>query len=529
MKNLEVYKIAYKEDNLPYFTSRLAGLIVVAALYFSSNQVAKYQGIAAFYNGLGDLYIQNDNKMAAITMYHESSRYGVNNHKANYTLGFLRDEPQKKIIAFKNATEKQPSEYAFVNLGIEYEKDNKFFDALFAYQDGLKKYPKSAPLKNNIALLYGKTNVVDSTMYYLTDLSSQGFKKEIVLSNLLSISAEKKLNYNDFVQPEVLIENNRFDVNTNLVANYALNAKNYIPVSILGVTTTKLNLISYAYINNLAIASYSQPNQEVLDMLDGYLLDENNGEYQERLLFLKAINAYALGKVNEAFEILTNLKHSSSISGYYSTLAGIWSMKQGSTKLAVDYFDLDADHKSDLSEYYLLMTYLVEGELDQVSEKLDQLRASGKNIDEEVINAMSSIDTGGYEMSQRVKVSALIEKAKDLESKKQFDLAGPIYESLGFDNAFNEEAVEAAIVYFNSTGDDMQKSYDILLKGIEVNRYSKKLITLYIDQCFNMNFLNYAESVVLRLLDVMSKEEFSKYEVAFDEKKRELQNSDGDW
>ena len=73
-------------------------------------------------------------------------------------------------------------------------------------------------------------------------------------------------------------------------------------------------------------------------MLDTYLADENNGEYRERLLFLKAINSYASGKINEAFEILSNLQHTSSIAGYYSTLAGIWSMKQGAEKLAMELF-----------------------------------------------------------------------------------------------------------------------------------------------------------------------------------------------
>ncbi|MEQ6119094.1 hypothetical protein [Reichenbachiella sp. MALMAid0571] len=529
MKNLAVYKIAFKEDNFPYFTSRLAGLIVVAALYFSSNQVARFQGIAAFYNGIGDLYIQNDNTTAATAMYHESSRYGVNNHKANYNLGFLRDDPQKKIMAFKNATEKQPSEYAFVNLGVEYERHNKFFDALFAYQDGLEKYPKSSLLKNNLALLYSKTNVVDSTIFYLTDLSSQGFKKEVILSNLLSVCAEKRLNYNDFVSKASLTENDRFDINANLIANKVMDVNRSESMSIVGIGSTKLNLITYAYVNNLAIASYAQPNLRVLEMLNAYLADENNGEYQERLLFLKAINSYALGKVNNAFEILSNLMHSSSISGYYSTLAGIWSLQQGAAKLAVDYFDLDDERKSDLSECYLLMSYLKLGETELASEKLNLMRQEGKAPDEELMKAMSSIDIKQKVRAEEANISSKIKKAKQLEAEQKTELANAIYESLGYDNSFMESAVESSVVYYNGTGNDMQKSYDILLEAIEVNRYSEKMISLYIDQCFKMNLINYAESVVLRLLDVMGKEKFSQYEIEFDERKRELQLSGSDW
>ena len=171
----------------------------------------------------------------------------------------------------------------------------------------------------------------------------------------------------------------------------------------------------------------------------------------------------------------------------------------------------------------------MQGEDELVSEKLDQLRSKGKQIDEEWIDAISSIDLSENDKLEKESISSRIAKAKALEAKEQFDLAASLYESLGFENSFNEEAVEASVDYFNGPGENMQKSYDILLKGIEINRYSKKLITLYIDQCFKMNLFNYAESVVLRLLDVMSKKEFAKYEVAFDERKRELQMSNGDW
>jgi hypothetical protein len=532
LKNLPVYRIAYKEDNFPYFTARLAGIIVVAALYLSTGQVAQYQGIAAFYNGMGDLYLQTDRSIPARTMYNGSAIYGRNNHKANYNLGFMSEDENKRISSFQNASIKQPSEYTFVNLGLEYEKSNQFFEALFAYQDGLKKFPNSTALKNNMALLFNKTDVIDSTLFYLTDLSSSGFKKEIVLSNLLNVCAERGLTYESFVSTDELANNQRFDINANLVANHVKLGYDSVANRIVSPESTRLNLFSYAYINNLVIQSYSNPSQEILTLLNGFIKDQNNGDYSERLQFLKALNLYALGKVGDAFEIISILMHNSNIPEYYATLAGIWSLEQNSPKLARDYFTGIENDRYKLNQYYLAIAYQELGENNLAQNQIETLKSQGDSIlTISLINQAINLGLKNKDAMKRLSALAIskIESAEK-NGEQTNELTNEFYRALGQGNPFLVDAVLASAQYFNRSDELRSEAYDILLKAIDTNPYSEKLIKAYIEQCFMMNYLSYAESALMKLLDVITMDEFKEFEIVFDERRREVElAADENW
>jgi hypothetical protein len=531
-QNLPVYKIAYKEDNFPYFTARLAGIIVVAALYLSTGQVAQFQGVAAFYNGLGDLYQQTDRTTSALAMYTESSRYGRNNHKANYNLGRMSEDENKRINSFRSASVKQPSEFSFINLGLEYEKNNQFFEALFAYQEGLEKFPSSAPLKNNLALLFNKTDVIDSTLFYLSDLSSAGFKKEVVLSNLLSVCADKGLIYNSLVSKDDLDDSDRFDINANLVANLAKYGYDSISTPIITSESSRLNLFSYAYINNLAINSYAQPNEEVLSMINVFLSNEDNSDFHERLLFLKALNMYSLGKVGGAFEILSNLIHNSNIPEHYRALAGIWSLEQGSPKLAVNFLDVNSDKRDKLGNYYLALAYGALGDDELVNRQLESMKLEGDSLFtysflKEALT--SELKNKNILSRQSAVVASKLQRANE-SGDQAGELTSALYRTLGLDNPFNEEAVLASVAYFNKQEEEQSEAYDILLKAIDINPYSETLIKSYIDQCFIMNYFSYAESGLMKLLDVVTMDEFKEYEAEFEDKKRALEfELDASW
>lgn len=69
LKNLPVYKVAFKEDNFPYATSRLAGLIGVAAFFFASNYAPLSQSVSGYFNGLGDMNLTLGRPEVAKTYY----------------------------------------------------------------------------------------------------------------------------------------------------------------------------------------------------------------------------------------------------------------------------------------------------------------------------------------------------------------------------------------------------------------------------------------------------------------------------
>jgi hypothetical protein len=96
------------------------------------------------------------------------------------------------------------------------------------------------------------------------------------------------------------------------------------------------------------------------------------------------------------------------------------------------------------------------------------------------------------------------------------------FEKLGYDNPFFEEGVLQSVEYFNSKG-DKYKSYDILLRAIDINQYSVPLIKAYVMQALEIRHEDYAETALIRLIDLISPEAFGEFEVEFNNKKNEIE------
>ena len=96
--DVNVYKILYTPNRMPYFTYRFAGLITMLAFVFYSNwHEYVYHSSSGFYNSLGDLYQTMEKKGLAEAYYQQGRSYGFQNHHSNYVIGFL--EGQKIILS----------------------------------------------------------------------------------------------------------------------------------------------------------------------------------------------------------------------------------------------------------------------------------------------------------------------------------------------------------------------------------------------------------------------------------------------
>jgi len=260
-------------------------------------------------------------------------------------------------------------------------------------------------------------------------------------------------------------------------------------------------------------------------MLNVFLSNDDNSDFNERLLFLKALNLYALGKVGDSFEILSNLIHNSNIPEYYRALAGIWSLEQGSPKLAVNFLDVDKGKRDKLGNYYLALAYAALGNDELVNRQLELMKIEGDSLLTYSLlkkALASSLKNKNILTRQSALVARKLQKAKESGDKSD-GLTIALYRDLGLDNPFNEEAVLASVTYFNKQEEQQSEAYDILLNAIDINPYSETLIKSYIDQCFLMNYFSYAESGLMKLLDVVTMEKFKEYEVEFENKRRALQ------
>lgn len=195
-ENKRVYRIMYKPRAMPLFSARFAGLIVAFALYSLHGSYAIFQPMGGYYNAIGDLYTADNNFFLAEQYYKLGSQYKIANHRSNYALASLAikaDKPVQAMLFLKDAIERQPTPYAYANLANLYFNNNLYFDGLFTLREGIEHYPREGRLYNNLGLQFGKTNVVDSALYYLQIAARDSELEENVQANELALLANKRI------------------------------------------------------------------------------------------------------------------------------------------------------------------------------------------------------------------------------------------------------------------------------------------------------------------------------------------------
>lgn len=536
LKNLPVYKIAFKEDNFPYVSARLAGIITVAGLFFLSNKAALNQAIAGYFISQGDYNHLQKKPSPAIENYRYASMYAPNNHKSNYALSKMQSTNKDARKFVLKATKKNPTPYAYINTGLNYIEDGKFFDALFIYQAGVAKFPNSNEIKNNLAVLYGSTTVLDSAIYYLNDISDS--KTNTKLNNKLALSVLKDVDFHESFPSNEVVSSDGLDVNANMLAKLLLQPDSILKAQFFKLNQTQLNLISYAYINNLGIWSYSNPNSNYLPLVESVLINPSNDKYKEQLLFMKALNLYNGGRVKDAYHIISQLINTYITNGVYAYIAGLWSIEQNSPRLAQDFLEQAIEQGSQDAKIFLPLAFWLNNQQDKATDYLNNAFVNDTIRDGRLTKVGQITSSDNASIKQRntenfknivsLPASDVLDEITIAESEKDLIRTEELYRLLGNLNPFFAEGVLAAVSYFNEVNQDEQ-AYDILVDNMEVNPYSEELVKAYIDQCFAMGLENYAETGLLKLLDILSKEEYDQYEIVFDLKKEQLQQEDLNW
>ncbi|MEQ9423792.1 MAG: hypothetical protein RJQ09_05190 [Cyclobacteriaceae bacterium] len=339
-QGLAVFKIAYREANMPYISANIGGLVAAAALYFLSNQAALNQAIAGYYNGLGNTYTNEANFFLAKEYYRRGSIFGYNNHRSNYSMAELAiqdNDLDGAISRFKNATLKNPSEFAFINLANAQNEDHLFFDALFTLQEGVKRFPNSDKIYNNLGLHYKGTNFLDSAVYYMELGDNTESGRRTNNTNIVDVLTRNKI---DLDRDSLILayRNASFvPIKANLLA-YSNNTGFWLQEPLEGPVSGALDLHSFAFIYNQGFAHLRYPRQKTIDAIDSYRKNQANGNFSSSLAFLKSILQYSQGNVNGAFRGLDVLQDDPQKSGYYNHLLGVLALEQDASMLAVDFF-----------------------------------------------------------------------------------------------------------------------------------------------------------------------------------------------
>lgn len=336
-QGLEVHKVVFKPRFFSLYAVRGVAVVLIFSLVNNFNYFPVFQGVAGYYNSLGDLHTSTGELKTAEIYYQQALRYEFQNHKSNYSIASLALTQGDNTTAggyFRQALLKQPSEYAYAGLGSCLLKENLFFDAVFALKEGLKKFPQSGELQNNLGFLYDKTSVADSAYYFYEQATQNARRPEVAEANVASFWVRNPdlltSDLNTFLSKKSSNPYPSVQANLLALANIKRTAlptglkDNWIPKD------SALNIMQFACLYNKAIAQVSaiQPDnrqQAILPLLS-LANREANSDFYSDLLFANAVQEYYGGDKLVAFDIVSSqaAADTTKTGNNYRATLGIW-------------------------------------------------------------------------------------------------------------------------------------------------------------------------------------------------------------
>lgn len=395
-ESLNVYKVLYTPNRMPYFTYRLAGLITMLAFVFYSNwREYVFHGSSGFYNSLGDLYNIMEKDAFAEAYYEQGRSFGFQNNRSNYILAdraTRRNDLEKGHYHYEMANAKRPTEFSSVNAGNLYLFENKLFNSIFSFRDGIEKFPDSGPLNNNLGYAYSKIHLLDSSFFMLDKARQKEVSKETAEMNFAAVVAQEYLPVQAdsiigmFSKPTAGVISNAIVIATtqNQSFTYSVNP----------LESRFLDLYAATLLNN-----YIVNKVKVLDTAftqEAYRIakDSVNEGFSEALKASLAQAFYHQHNVSKAFEIIAEIAYlSQSRQGKYNYLMGLWALEQGDPTLAVQCFEYAVEYSFKEAKLYYAIALAEAGLQDRARIAADSLVAYGTEAEKEIGGQLKKILT----------------------------------------------------------------------------------------------------------------------------------------
>lgn len=352
MDNLQVYKFMYRPPNFPYGSVQITSLIAITALLLNSNMLPFKQAVSGYYNGIADLYLLKDDVFVGEQYYKLGDQYGYNNHRSNYALGTLARDQGDQFLApfyFSESIKKKPTAFAQVNLGNALLEKDQYFDALYTYRQGLRKFEANPYLYNNLAITYGKTSLLDSALYFLSLAAESPLTKQAAETNMLGLIGREENLFSfalDSLLDEVLEDRAYVPslVNAFLLANkygrteQALQGEDF---RWLSPEDSALNAYQFAYLYNYTFNRPEQLESTQLQALQAFSVYGANANLYEPLSVIRSWALYHNWQVVEAMKILDGLQAMNPFQrGYYNHMLGMWALQQNSPQVSVRFLEM---------------------------------------------------------------------------------------------------------------------------------------------------------------------------------------------
>jgi hypothetical protein len=394
-QDINVHKIMYKPNRMPYFTFRLAGVIVTLAFVF----VAYFRdyisnSFAGFYTYAADLYLMQDNEEFATTFYDRSRKNSFQNHRSNYELGILKGSRFDFETAdeyYRMANGRNASDFSLVNQGNLYLLTEDYFGAVKTFRANQLK-SKSAALSNNLGYTYAKIHNLDSALYFFTEARENKLTKNTAEGNFLAMAAVELIP----VKADSLIKYFKSD-DPGVIANGMASATLFRQEFNTGIDPlkfTELNLHSATFLNNYIIKNAKTVDTTFTKKALAIASDSLNFDYSEALKSSLAFAFYHQGNVTKAYALLAEIAYlSQSYQGRYNYISGLWSLEQGSPESAQRYFYYANRVKYKNAKLYNAIALTESGSVNQAIEAWETIKTSDDEGEKQMANNIQRILT----------------------------------------------------------------------------------------------------------------------------------------
>lgn len=338
-----IHLVLWKAKISNIILARVGAILLLAFLLSQKNFYAFDQVMAGFQNAQADYYLSIGENKAAESFFKEAIVYDRYNHKANFGMASLSLAVNDKVNAsyyFKEATFRNPSEFAYAGLSRSLEEETMFFDAIFALQEGLKEYPNSEVIATNLARLMERAQIKDSTLFYLDLAKKECYKCEVENTNLLSFwlkNGKKELLEKETAnlsQEEYL--SNQANV---LALDRVLRDSSSTSVEHTNLPTA-LSVSRFANIYNAAYlrVPFSDSALTLMQQLG------SNQVFARDITFVRALNSYNNGEKIDGIKKLTYLAvDSTAESIVFRKQLAIWYLQEGLYDRAINFFQSTGD------------------------------------------------------------------------------------------------------------------------------------------------------------------------------------------
>lgn len=359
-KKLQVHKVIYDPKNLPFFTVYLMGTLATVGLFVKTNALAYSQAKAGNFNYLGDLYNVAGEELLAQRYYQESSVFEHYNVKANYSLAGIsrkKNFRSTEIVYLKEALQKRPNPKVYARFAAVFDNQEYFFEQQFALKEALNKFPESLELNNNMALLYNRTALADSTLIYYDRAETSAAGHEVIQSNKLAFFIKNAMPEQALKVAEAAQKSDYTPLKSNVVLLQHLvgkeSEKPEFPAKETTFTPASFALLYHSVLNRL-----QTPDTAAIRNLNVYAQNKANSPFAEDFLLLKGALEYFQHQPLQAKETFENLSRSSDTgAGYYQDILGQQMLKFGLYDAAADYFSKARSNnfpEAELHEVYAL-------------------------------------------------------------------------------------------------------------------------------------------------------------------------------